>query len=79
MSKLQPPMSALCGLVAALGFALASLPAAAQTAPEVAAAPQAATKQAATSNESPPQLDNSLNNQTRPREPALRSRDREAR
>jgi len=53
--------------------------AAAQTAPEVAAAPQAATKQAATSNESPPQLDNSLNNQTRPREPALRSRDREAR
>ena len=31
------------------------------------------------SNESPPQLDTSLSNQARPREPSLRSRDREAR
>ncbi len=39
----------------------------------------AAARTAPTSNESPPQLDSSLSNQSRPREPSLRSRDREAR
>ena len=54
---------------------------AAPSAAEVMAAPaQGPARPAApTSNESPPQLDNSLSNQSRPREPSLRSRDREAR
>jgi len=54
---------------------------AAPVAAEAAAAPAQGQARAAapTSNESPPQLDNSLNNQSRPREPSLRSRDREAR
>ena len=59
--------------------------AAAATASAVAAEPVAAPQPASprpvppTSNESPPQLDNSLSSQGRAREPALRSRDREAR
>lgn len=49
-------------------------------APESIALPQAATWTAPqASGESPPQLDTSLSNQPRPREPSLRSRDREAR
>ena len=47
---------------------------------DAVAAPQTAAKTATpSSNESPPQLDNSLSNQSRGREPSLRSRDREAR
>ncbi len=47
---------------------------------EALAAPVPGTvRTAPTSNESPPQLDSSLSNQSRPREPSLRSRDREAR
>ena len=59
--------------------------AAAATASAVAAEPVAAPQPASprpvppTSNESPPQLDNSLSSQGRAREPVLRSRDREAR
>ena len=54
---------------------------AAPVAAEAAAVPAQGQARAVapTSNESPPQLDNSLNNQSRPREPSLRSRDREAR
>ena len=54
---------------------------AAPSAAEVMAAPAQGPARPAvpTSNESPPQLDNSLSNQSRPREPSLRSRDREAR
>jgi membrane protease subunit HflK len=56
--------------------AVAASPAAA----DPVTAPQTAARTAApTSNESPPQLDNSLSNQSRVREPSLRSRDREAR
>jgi membrane protease subunit HflK len=47
---------------------------------DAVAAPQTAARTATpSSNESPPQLDNSLSNQSRAREPSLRSRDREAR
>lgn len=48
---------------------------------ETPVAPAQGQAKAATpgSSESPPQLDNSLSNQGRPREPSLRSRDREAR
>ena len=54
--------------------------AAAPAAADPVTAPQTAARTAApTSNESPPQLDNSLSNQSRVREPSLRSRDREAR
>lgn len=54
--------------------------AAAPAAADAGTAPQAAARTAApTSNESPPQLDSSLSNQSRPREPSLRSRDRESR
>lgn len=41
--------------------------------------PAAQARPAGVSNEAPPQLDTSLSNQPRPREPSLRSRDREAR
>ncbi|MGA9395659.1 MAG: FtsH protease activity modulator HflK [Azonexus sp.] len=49
--------------------------------PDAMAMPRAATSRAAPqgSSETPPQLDTSLSNQVRPREPSLRSRDREAR
>ena len=58
----------------------AAAAAASPVASDPVAAPQAPARPApATSNESPPQLDNSLNSQGRAREPALRSRDREAR
>jgi membrane protease subunit HflK len=54
--------------------------AAAPATADAVAAPQAAARTATpSSNESPPQLDNSLSNQSRAREPSLRSRDREAR
>ena len=54
--------------------------AAAPATADAVAAPQAAPRTAMpSSNESPPQLDNSLSNQSRAREPSLRSRDREAR
>jgi membrane protease subunit HflK len=54
--------------------------AAAPASADAVAAPQAAARTATpSSNESPPQLDNSLSNQSRAREPSLRSRDREAR
>lgn len=48
--------------------------------PDAMATPRAATRAAPQgSSETPPQLDTSLSNQVRPREPSLRSRDREAR
>ncbi|MGB5207202.1 MAG: FtsH protease activity modulator HflK [Azonexus sp.] len=54
--------------------------AAAPATADAVAAPQTAARTATpSSNESPPQLDNSLSNQSRGREPSLRSRDREAR
>ena len=59
------------------GAAAAASPVAAEP---VAAPPPAPSRPAPpTSNESPPQLDSSLSSQGRAREPALRSRDREAR
>ncbi len=62
-------------LMQAAGAATAA-PATAEVLP--APAPGGA-RMAPTSNDSPPQLDSSLSNQSRPREPSLRSRDREAR
>ncbi len=62
-------------LMQGAGAAVAAQPAA-EPAPAV---PGVAKPAAPTSNESPPQLDNSLSNQSRGREPSLRSRDREAR
>ena len=55
--------------------------AAGSTVPDGMTTPRAATTRTAPmgSNETPPQLDTSLSNQVRPREPSLRSRDREAR
>jgi membrane protease subunit HflK len=49
--------------------------------PDAMTTPRAAATRAAPqgSGETPPQLDTSLSNQVRPREPSLRSRDREAR
>ena len=58
----------------------AAAAAASPVAADPVAVPQAPSKPAAPmSNESPPQLDSSLSSQGRGREPALRSRDREAR
>ena len=58
----------------------AAAAAASPVAADPVAVPQAPSKPAAPmSNESPPQLDSSLSSQGREREPALRSRDREAR
>ena len=62
-------------LMQAAGAATAA-PATAEVLP--APAPGGA-RMAPTGNDSPPQLDSSLSNQSRPREPSLRSRDREAR
>ncbi len=62
-------------LMQGAGAAVAAQPAS-EPAP---AAPGGAKPVAPTSNESPPQLDTSLGNQSRGRDPSLRSRDREAR
>ncbi len=62
-------------LMQSAGAAVAAQPAAEPT----PAVPGAAKAAAPASSESPPQLDTSLSNQSRGREPSLRSRDREAR
>ena len=63
-------------LLQGAGAAVAAQPAAPDPVPVAAGAPRAA---APTSGDAPPQLDTSLGNQNRGRDPSLRSRDREAR
>jgi membrane protease subunit HflK len=63
-------------LLQGAGAAVAAPPATADPVPAATGAPRAA---AQTSGDAPPQLDTSLGNQNRGRDPSLRSRDREAR